>query len=84
VKLVLGLRRQLERTYTEQLSPIHRVVTRVTGAALDAIEDEARFLLAFVDDKLTIAQVIDASGMTPIDAMRVLAQLADRGIVAFR
>jgi hypothetical protein len=84
VKLVLGLRRQLERVYAEQLSPMTRVVHRIPEANVDSIEDEARFLLAFVDGKLSIAQVVDASAMTPVDAMRVLAGLAEKGVVRFR
>ena len=84
VKLVLGLRRQLERTYAEQLSPIDRVVTKIEGASVESIEDEGRFLLAFVDGKKTIAEVIDASAMTPVDAMRVMVGLAEKGAIAFR
>jgi hypothetical protein len=84
LRLVMGLRRQLERVYTAQLTPITRKVRRIPSADVASLEDEARFLLSFVDGTLTIAQVIDASAMTPVDAMRVLASLADKGVIAFR
>lgn len=82
-RLVVGLRAHLERIYLAELSPLDRVVTRIADAPVEALEDESRLLLSLVDDTQTIRALLDASTMIPVDAMRAMLQLVEKGVVRF-
>jgi len=83
-RLVKTLRARIERAHAERLAPLDRVVLPVETASFEGLAHDARFLAEHVDGRSTIAELVDASGMTRLDAMRVLVQLAELGVVRFR
>jgi predicted transcriptional regulator len=62
------------------------VVARTPASrdALFAREHRAGFLLSLVDGVSTLEAIVDACGMPKLEALRILNELTQRGIVAFR
>jgi hypothetical protein len=77
----------LEDVYAFRLGAMDRVpmVARVPAPtdALFAREHRAGFLLSLVDGVSTLEAIVDVCGMPKVDALRILNDLAQRGIVAF-
>jgi len=77
----------LEDVYAFRLGPMDRIPTiaRVpaTTDPLFANEHRAGFLLSRVDGVSTLETIVDACGMPKLDALRILTDLVQRGIVAF-
>jgi hypothetical protein len=65
------------------LAAIPRIALPREQVAALALGDRAAFLLALVDGTLSIESILDASGMTPEEAIAVLRDLRRRGVIAF-
>jgi hypothetical protein len=48
------------------------------------IDHKAGFILSLVDGNSTVETLLDASGMTEIDALRLLSELVQQRIISFR
>ena len=77
----------LEDVYVFRLGPMDRVpvVDRVPAPTdpIFANDHRAGFLLSLVDGVSTLETIVDACGMPKLDALRILNDLVERGIVAF-
>lgn len=77
----------LRTAYTASLGPLDRVplvvVPREQLRWL-TIDHRAGFILSHVDGVSNLEEIIDISGMPELDALRILAELAQQRIIAFR
>jgi hypothetical protein len=81
-ELIAINRALLERIYAGVLgNPERRLVH---GPATPDLDPRQAFLLSRIDGAMTIEDVLDVSGMSRIEAMRLLAMLARRGAVRLR
>jgi hypothetical protein len=78
----------LEDVYAFRLGAMDRVpVVARTPASRDALfarEHGAGFLLSLVDGVSTLEAIVDVCGMPKLEALRILNELTQRGIIAFR
>jgi hypothetical protein len=47
-----------------------------------ALDHRAGFLLSCIDGRISVEEVLDVSGMPALDALRLLCDLRDRGVIA--
>jgi hypothetical protein len=76
----------LEDVYAFRLGPMVRIPLAVKlPAPTDSppVDHRTGFLLSLVDGLSTLESVVDACGMPKSDALRILDELVQRGIVAF-
>lgn len=77
----------LRQMYTARIGPLDRVPTvMVSRDQLRwlSIDHRAGFVLSLVDGVSSIEMILDVSGMTELDALRILSELAQQRIIAFR
>ena len=79
-------RRVLEQMYIARIGPL----TRVPSVAVPrdqlrwlSIDHRAGFLLSHVDGVSTLEMILDVSGMSPLDALRILYELAQQRVITF-
>jgi hypothetical protein len=80
-------RAALEDVYAFRLGPLDRVpvVARLPAPIGDrSVDDRIGFLLPHVDGSSSIETILDVCGMPRLDALRILDDLVQRGIVAFK
>lgn len=80
-------RRTLEQMYIARIGPLTRVP--MVGVPRDqlrwlSIDHRAGFLLSHVDGVSTLELILDVSGMSPLDALRILFELAQQRVITFR
>ena len=80
-------RRVLEQMYIARIGPLTRVP--IVGVPRDqlrwlSIDHRAGFLLSHVDGVSTLEMILDVSGMSPLDALRILFELAQQRVIRFR
>ncbi len=80
-------RRVLEQMYIARIGPLTRVP--IVGVPRDqlrwlSIDHRAGFLLSHVDGVSTLEMILDVSGMTPLDALRILFELAQQRVITFK
>jgi hypothetical protein len=46
-----------------------------------SVDHRAGFLISLIDGRATLDQVLDIAGMPRLDALRILAELAERGVI---
>lgn len=79
-------RAALEEVYAFLLGPLDRVPVVVMlpeSKGSHAIDHRTGFLLSLVDGSCPLERIVDECGMPRLDALRVLHDLVQRGIVAF-
>jgi hypothetical protein len=77
----------LEDVYVFRLGSLDRtpmVATLPAPTGNRVIDDRIGFLLPFIDGASTIETILDVCGMPRLDALRILDELVQRGIVAFK
>lgn len=78
-------RRTLIRMYSARLAPMDRPV-RLAVPMQDirwlTLDHRAGFLISRVDGVCSVEDLLDISGMPRLDALRILAELVTRGVVA--
>lgn len=77
----------LKQMYTTRIGPLDRVP--VVMVARDqmrwlSIDHRAGFVLSLVDGVSSLEMILDVSGMPEVDALRILADLAQQRIIAIR
>jgi len=80
-------RSALRSSYTSKLGPLDRVpLVAVPREQLRwlTIDHRAGFILSHVDGVSNLEEIIDISGMPELDALRILAELAQQRIISFR
>lgn len=80
-------RRVLEQMYIARIGPLTRVpVVAVPRDQLRwlSIDHRAGFLLSHVDGVSTLEMILDVSGMSPLDALRILFELAQQRVITFK
>lgn len=80
-------RNVLAQMYTARIGPLDRVpfiaVPREQLKWL-SIDHRAGFVLSHVDGVSSLEQILDVSGMAPLDALRILYELAQQRVISFR
>ncbi|MBV9947360.1 MAG: hypothetical protein JOZ69_10965, partial [Myxococcales bacterium] len=80
-------RRVLENMYAARLGPLDRmpmvVVPRAQMRWL-SMDHRAGFILSLIDGQSTIEMILDLCGMPRLDAYRILQDLIQQKVVAFR
>jgi hypothetical protein len=77
----------LEGMFAARLGPLDRVpmvVVPRTQMRWLSIDHRAGFILSLVDGSSTVEQILDVCGMPRLDALRILHELVQQKIVAFR
>lgn len=77
----------LRQMYTTKIGPLGRVpLVMVPRDQLRwlSIDHRAGFVLSLVDGVSTLEMILDVSGMPELDALRILCDLAQQRIIAFR
>ena len=80
-------RAALRTIYTEKLGPLDRVpLVAIPREQLRwlTIDHRAGFILSHVDGISNLEEIVDISGMPELEALRILAELAQQRIIAFR
>jgi serine/threonine-protein kinase len=78
--------KELEETLFEQLGGKRRVPKLTIDPhhiTLLALDHKSGFLLSLVDGKYTIDEILDIAGLPPIDALRILSELREKGVIRF-
>ncbi len=76
--------REAESALLRRLGPVSAVPAIVSGAARSGLDHRAGFLLTFVDGVSSVEDILDASGLSRIDALHVLADLLTKGVIVIR
>lgn len=77
----------LENMYVAKLAPLDRkpmVVVPRTQMRWLSIDHRAGFVLSLVDGSVSVETILDLSGMPRLDALRILHELVQQKIVAFK
>jgi hypothetical protein len=77
----------LEGMYTARLGPLDRVplvVVPRTQMRWLSMDHRAGFVLSLIDGQSSVEMILDVSGMPKLDALRILHELVQQKIVAFR
>ena len=80
-------RTALHEAYTSKLGPLDRIpLVAIPREQLRwlTIDHRAGFILSHVDGISNLEEIIDISGMPELDALRILSELAQQRIIAFR
>jgi hypothetical protein len=86
-KYVESCRNVLEQMYTARIGPLDRVpFVAVPPEQLRwlSIDHRAGFVLSHIDGMCSLEQILDVSGMPTLDALRILYELAQQRVIAFR
>ena len=77
----------LEGMYAARLGPLERIPMVVVPRAQMrwlSMDHRAGFILSLIDGSSTVDMILDVSGMPKLDALRILLDLVQQKIVAFR
>jgi hypothetical protein len=77
----------LESMYTARLGPLDRVplvVVPRTQMRWLSMDHRAGFILSLIDGQSSVDMILDVRGMPKLDALRILHELVQQKIVAFR
>jgi hypothetical protein len=77
----------LENMYTARLGPLDRIPMVVVPRAQMrwlSMDHRAGFILSLIDGQSSVEMILDVSGMPKLDALRILQELVQQKIVAFR
>jgi hypothetical protein len=77
----------LENMYTARLGPLDRipmVVVPRTQMRWLSMDHRAGFILSLIDGSSSVEMILDVSGMSKLDALRILHELVHQKVVAFR
>jgi hypothetical protein len=77
----------LERMFAAKIGALDRipnVIVARTHMRWLSIDHRAGFILSLVDGHSTVEMILDVSGMPRLDALRILHELVQQRIVAFR
>jgi hypothetical protein len=87
IECARNCRTVLENMYAARLGPLDRVPTVVvprTQMRWLTMDHRAGFVLSLVDGSSSVDMILDLSGMSKLDALRILYELVQQKIVAFR
>jgi hypothetical protein len=77
----------LENMYAARLGPLDRVPMLIvprTQMRWLSMDHRAGFVLSLIDGQSSVDMILDVSGMPKLDALRILHELVQQKIVAFR
>ncbi len=84
-RYVRSCREVLTQMYSARLGSPDQVVSIAVPADQIrwlTLDHRAGFLLSLVDDRITLDQLLDISGMTRLDALRIVFQLMEQRVIA--
>lgn len=87
LKCEASCRQVLEQMYTARIGPLDRVpFVAVPQEQLRwlSLDHRAGFVLSHVDGNCSLDQILDVSGMPPLDALRILYELLQQRVIGFR
>lgn len=87
LKCEASCRQVLEQMYTTRIGPLERVpFVAVPAEQLRwlSLDHRAGFVLSHVDGNCSLEQILDVSGMPPLDALRILYELLQQRVIGFR
>lgn len=87
LRCVDNCRQVLEQMYTARIGPLDRVP--FVAVPLEQlrwlnIDHRAGFVLSHIDGNCSLEQILDVSGMPTLDALRILYELVQQRVIAFR
>jgi hypothetical protein len=74
----------LTQMFAARIGPLDQVITVVVGPEEIqwlSLDHRAGFLLSLVDGQSTVDEILDISGMTRLDALKIIHDLAERQVV---
>ena len=74
----------LTQMFAARLGPLDQVITMVVRpeeVQWLSLDHRAGFLLSLVDGQSTVDEILDISGMTRLDALKILHDLAEQQVV---
>jgi hypothetical protein len=77
----------LAKVYAERVGPLERIPVLVTLSALSnslAVDPRAGLLLSFIDGTSNLETILDDCSVPRLDALRLLHELAQRGVIGFK
>jgi hypothetical protein len=77
----------LENMFAARLGPLDRVPMIIVPRAQMrwlSMDHRAGFILSLIDGQSSVEMILDVSGMPKLDALRILHELVQQKIVAFR
>jgi hypothetical protein len=80
-------RARLIARYVGRIGPLEQVpvlVMKLTEIGAARVDYRAAFLLSQVDGHTSLDAILDVSGMSVLETLRIVSDLARRGIIAFR
>jgi hypothetical protein len=87
LKCAAACQKVLEQMYTTRIGPLDRVpFVAVPTEQLRwlNLDHRAGFVLSHIDGQCSLEQILDVSGMPTLDALRILFELVQQRVVAFR
>ncbi len=87
LKYFESCRQVLEQMYTARIGPLDRVpFVAVPQEQLRwlNLDHRAGFVLSHIDGHCSLEQILDVSGMPPLDALRILFELVQQRVISFR
>ncbi|MBN1610247.1 MAG: hypothetical protein JW940_26705 [Polyangiaceae bacterium] len=77
-------RNVLTEMYTARLGSLHQLITVAvppTQVRWLSLDHRAGFVLSLVDNASTVEELLDISGMPPLDTLRILTELLEQGVI---
>lgn len=74
----------LTEMYTARLGSLHQLITVAvppTQVRWLSLDHRAGFVLSLVDNASTVEELLDISGMPPLDTLRILTELLEQGVI---
>ena len=75
---------ETEASLLERLGPVTSVPVMVGDVTKLSLDHRAAFVLRFLDGMSTIDDILDASGLPRVEALRILDELLQRRVIAMR
>src|SRR5260370_31287664 len=80
-------RNALAKAYAEKLGPLDRIPVVVTLSAPGnsrSFDHRTGFLLSFIDGTSNLETILDDCSVPRLDALRLLHELVQRGVIGFK
>ncbi len=75
---------ETEESLLQRIGVITSVPVLVADVTKLNLDPRAAFVLRFLDGMSSVDDILDASGLPRVEALRILADLAGRGVIAMR
>jgi hypothetical protein len=85
LRYMASARQDANKLFTDRLGGLSKIPCAQTGVEdLSSFDHKAAFVLSLVDGTMTIEEILDVAAMPPFDALRILYELAEDGVIVTR